>query len=244
MKQSKKTIVLSIVCAVLAVCAISLILSSLLIEHVPNQTETTTSKRLSTTSTTAGKTTGRLLQDKTAGEITTTKRIWLTAYTGRRTTTQRETTKATKPTTTTTVRKTTRTATGQEKQTIYDYVYYKNIAALAEYERNISRLETEISDLQKQASSLYSDYKQQELALKERYASMGMLNSGAYKNAVDNLYRQYTTNLATISEKLADLKEEREQAEENYKLLEQQTEEKIYTEFAEELEKFQQSTLS
>lgn len=146
------------------------------------------------------------------------------------------------------VSKTTRTATQTELDMLYGMAYNKVMADYYKYQIEqrayIAEIEAETAELKKQASDLYVDYKQKESALKERYASMNLLNSGAYKAAVKNLETQYKSNLAPISKEIDGLEEELTQAKADYAESEKQLDDIIQSEYLSAVEEFQQKTLS
>lgn len=241
--DKKKTTTLIILCATLAVCGISIILFAMTMENVPDQANSTTSPSSVTTengtepSATAntGKNTFTLAAWKTSsvGNSKTSRKITVPTFTHKTpetssaATTKNATNAATAP-------KTTRTATQDELETIYNYVYTKNILAFEQY---AIQQEAYITDLNEQASDLYSTYSQELAALPEKYAAMGMLNSGAHKAAEKNLTDQYKADSKALQEKI-------EKAEEEYAEREKQTADAIQKEYALEVVKFQQSTLS
>lgn len=247
--DKKKTTTLIILCASLAICGIAIILFAMSIENVPDQaassttpssttlsSATTESSMATTVTTDMNKKTFALAARKTstASNAKTTKKITVPTFTHKTV----ATTSATKTTNNvaiaTTIPKTTRAATQDELKTIYNYVYTRNILAFEQY---ATQQKTYIADLKEQASDLYSTYRQKLAALPEKYAAMGMLNSGAHKAAEKNLTDQYKADSKALQEKI-------EKAEEEYAEREKQTTDAIQKEYALEVEKFQRSTLS
>lgn len=234
-------------------------------EHTTGTSETTASITSTSTTSTTGTTVTTETEEQTTTQTTTQTKRTTTATTTKATTAKATTTKAktTKATTTkkitTKAQKTTRTATDDEMELLYGTAYIQVMQdynegqkKLREQKLYISEIETEIEELTEQASALYVGYRQDVDKLKERYAAMGLLNSGAYTSAVKNLEQNYKANLAPISEKIDKLEEALEEAEEEYALLEEEyptlseweLEELIEEAYWDAVEEFQQNTLS
>ena len=188
------------------------------------------------------------MNGSTAAIQPTTKTGTPTSHTGNVTISSGTETTAGQITTSLSAGKTTRTATQKELKLLYDMAYNKVMADYYQYQIEqrsyIAELEADIADLKEQASDLYTGYKQQELALKERYAAMGLLNSGAHKAAVKNLEAQYKSNLAPISKEIDELEKELKQAKADYAVSEKQLDAIIQAEYLAAVEEFQQKTLS
>lgn len=71
--------------------------------------------------------------------------------------------------------------------------------------REINSLESEVSQLKNEASNLYSQYMKDKERTKERFADMGMLNSGAYQAEIKRLDDNYKTTSATYTKRITEL---------------------------------------
>lgn len=58
------------------------------------------------------------------------------------------------------------------------------------------------------ASNNYVQYVAEKRNLRERYAGMGMLNSGAYKAALESLDRQYQLSSQSLSKDIDEIEEQ------------------------------------
>ena len=190
----------------------------------------------------------------TAKKTTTTQRSWFTAKTSRSTLPSRstsateQTTRATTTTTTHKASKTTRLATAAEKEAIYRSVSAEVTELYEDYkavrQERIAEIDAEIAPLQARASALYTQYMQDKRQLATRCEAMGMsTSSGYYKAQAEALTNQYQTNLAPISEQIAELKDEKEIIQSALTESEGQLEAVIQAEYLAAVEEFQQSTL-
>ena len=99
------------------------------------------------------------------------------------------------------------------------------------------QLQQTLDGYQQQLNDLSSQYVANTAKLREQYANMGMLNSGAYNSALNGLNNQYTKSQQAIREKM-------QEARDAYDELESAIYDLIEAEIAAEIEKLQQSTLS
>lgn len=193
----------------------------------------------------ATKATGKTTTRTTEAEKTTT-RSWFTAYTGRTTTVATTAAEATaKPTTTTTtVPKTTRTATQEERDSIYRSVYSEVMTFYTEYkagqQERIAEIDAEIAELEAQRQGLYADYKKQIDDLYERFkhefipvATLEAQITNAYQNSV-----------APIVSKISELEAEKQGIKSGLGEIESQLDYIIQEEYLAALEEYQQKTLS
>lgn len=169
---------------------------------------------------------------------TTAKKTTITTTTTtapQRTTTTTVPQKTTVTTTTATAsQKTTRRATDAEIDLVRMQVENKYSSQLYEYEMKLQQI---LDDCRQQLSDLSYQYAVNTKMLREQYANMGMLNSGAYTSALNSLNNQYTKNQNAIREKM-------QEAQDTYDELESAIYDLIEAEIADEIEKLQQSTLS
>ena len=71
--------------------------------------------------------------------------------------------------------------------------------------RNINSLELELLELRNEASEVYGQYIREKEAVKEKFASMGMLNSGAYKAEIERLDNDYKNTSASYTKRITDI---------------------------------------
>ncbi|MBQ9859625.1 MAG: hypothetical protein IJO76_02985 [Clostridia bacterium] len=190
---------------------------------------TTTTTEITTTTTTAKPTT--TTQKPTTTIKTTTKPTTKSTTTIDATT---MTTAVSTTTTTTTMPRTTRTATQQEIDMIVERIvnYYLPQFQNAQYQQQcvINDIRAEIDDLcYEQAVSTKK--------LQEQYANMGMLQSGAYERALQQMNDKYRRMIANLEEDL-------EYAQAQYDALEEEFNQTVEEEALKEIERFQLSTLS
>lgn len=95
----------------------------------------------------------------------------------------------------------------QERAAFQNLYALEKSKYLANIQSQINALSTELNSWESQKSSYYSQYAREERYLRERYASMGMLNSGAYEQALSNLKADYNSQTATCNQKITQLEE-------------------------------------
>ena len=218
---------------------------SVLDDFEKEQAKTSTTKRTTTTLTTT--TAATTAKKTTMTKKTTNKTTAATIKTTKATTT----TKTTKATTTKTKEaiKTTRLATAAEKEEIYRHVSSEVMATYEEYKAvrlaRIAEIDAAMSPLQSQASALYVKYMQDTRQLAIRCEAIGMsTNSGYYNKQVKALENQYNLDLAPISEKISDLREEKEVIQSALAESESQLDIVIQAKYETAVEEFQKQTLS
>lgn len=216
---------------------------SKLAELENEQAKTSTTKKTTTTLTTTTAATTAKKTTTTKNATTTTNKI-----TSKTTDTTFKTTKATTTKTTSAI-KTTRIATAAEKEEIYRSVLAEVMALYEDYKAvrlaRIAEIDADISPLQSQASALYTKYMQDIRQLANRCEAMGMsTNSGYYKGQAEAIENQYKADLAPISKKIADLREEKEVIQSALAESESQLDIVIQAEYETAVEEFQKQTLS
>lgn len=187
---------------------------------------------------------------KKSAEDITTKRSWFTAYTGSVTVLETTTTTA-EPFTTTAAPKTTRTLTQTEKEMVYNLAYnqlmmeyYSELREQQNLQNQIANLERERNAARAEVSERYAQFQQEIKKLNERYAAMGMYNSGAHKAAVESLQRDYQNATAAANELIDAYDDQIEALKAVQKPVKEPTEEEIWQLYLVKLEEYQQKMLS
>lgn len=96
----------------------------------------------------------------------------------------------------------------QERAAFQNLYALEKSKYLANIQSQINTLSTELNSWKSQRSSYDSQYTREINYLRERYASMGMLDSGAYQQALSNLKSNYNSQTATCNQKIQQLENE------------------------------------